>query len=112
MLQIMRWPEEPAVIALTSSETTTPVLGFAKAAGGAIEIPTGSSITSLTFYSFHSSEGTFLPYYDNSSLSAPVAVVMTVAGGKIYQLPDSVFPLSRFKIVANAAGNVYLQMKG
>lgn len=110
--QIMRQPEEPAIVTLTSSLATSPLIAYAKMSGGTVEIPSGSSITSLTFYSFHSTEGTFLPYFDNSSLSAPVAVVMTVTAGNVYQLPDSLFPLSRFKVVANAGGTVYFQFKG
>ena len=82
------------------------------ARGGRIIIPTGSSITSITFYEWYQDTGTFLPCYDDTS-TTPVAIALTgVAGGKTYPIPAKLFGSKYLKFVGNADGTVYVLLKG
>lgn len=40
----------PRSVTLTNSSSTTPSINFSNYSGGTIHIPSGSSITGLTFY--------------------------------------------------------------
>lgn len=87
---------------LDSVLADTPVITYKNYAGGAVIIPSGSSITSLTYYGAGDYSGTFTAIYD----SAGVAVTQTVAGGRAYPIPDACFPYPYLKIVSNADGAV------
>lgn len=99
-------------VSVTTSATTTPAISFSEFAGGTLYIPTGSSITSLTFHASPHVGGTFYPAYDDSSMSSPAAIVLTVAANRCYPIPSSLFGSGAFKMVSDAAGTVYLSMKG
>jgi len=102
-------------IAVTTDISTTNPVGFESCAGGMVYIPSGSSITSLTFYISPSDESTAanrLPAYDDSSMSTPAAVVLTVAAGRAYPIPSCLFGCGAFWMVGNAAGTVYVTLKG
>ena len=71
-------------------------------AGGIFSIPTGSSITTLTFYVSDKSDGTYQALYS----SAGAAVSVTVAADKSYVQDVSLNVAPYVKIVANAAGTV------
>lgn len=104
--------ESPEVSALTVGlDTTVNASAEIKfqARGATVLIPTGSGITSLTYYAAEKPGGTYLPLYASD---ASTEVTQTVQGGRAYDMPAAVFGAYPIKIVANAAGNVYLTMKG
>jgi hypothetical protein len=94
--------------ALTTSAATTPETDFLGVAGGTVYIPTGSTITTLTYHAAPQPGGTFLALQDSSG----AAVTQTVAAEKAYDMPAAVFGVGALKIVANAAGSVFLSLKG
>ena len=93
--------------ALTTSLATTAAIDISHHAWGTVHIPTGSSITSLTYYTSIAPNGTFVAAQD----STPAAIVQTVGAAKSYPLPSALFGAAAIKIVANAAGNVDISLK-
>lgn len=76
-------------------------------AGGIIEVPVGSSISSLTFYHSTLEGGTYLPLYDEYG----AAVTMSVSAGSAYVQPSALNVCSHLKAVGNAAGTINWQGK-
>lgn len=74
-------------------------------ANGRIAVPTGSSITTLTFYACDNVNGTFLQIFDSAA-----AISMTVSAGNTYQLPAAVMGYTFIKVKANVAGGVQLYL--
>lgn len=101
---------EIQAVTLNTSEATTPVIEFGGANNGTIYIPTGSGITSLTYYAGYDTTVAFLPL--NTNVGTPVAVTQTVAAAKSYDLPDAVRGARFLKIVTNASGAVIIVCKG
>ena len=84
---------------------------------GAIYIPTGSPITTLTYHACPNDgneppvEGytdTYLPAYDSSG----TAVTQTVVAPGTYPLPTAMAGKGTIKIVSNADGTVYVGTSG
>lgn len=98
----------PVTLLLDTAEGTTAKFDMENAAGGTIYIPTGSPITTLTFWAAPLYGGTFLALYD--SLGA--AVTMTVSAAKAYDLPAALYGVGAVKIVVNAQGTVIVSLKG
>lgn len=105
-------------VALTADATTTPTIGFQKAVCGTIHIPSGSPITSLTWYSGYTAPATaseaeaatvFLPAYD--SAATPAAVTQTVAAGRSYPIPVALAGSRFLRCVVNSAGTAYITWK-
>ncbi len=97
-------------VALTTSATGTPLKNFGNKICGEIYIPSGSSITTLTYYAVRpNSDGTntCIPAYD--ALGLPVT--QTVVANGAYPLPDAVAGCNAIYIQANAAGSVYIDFK-
>lgn len=67
---------------------------------GRVLVPTGSAITTLTFYAAAELVGEYLQVFDTAA-----AVSMTVAGGNTYQLPAAVLGYKYLKVKANAAAS-------
>lgn len=85
---------------------------FGSYAGGRVYIPSGSSITSLTFYDAPASDGTYLASYDDTA-TTPVAITLTGLGAsKSYPIPAKMFGANWIKMVGNADGTVHLSLKG
>jgi hypothetical protein len=94
---------------------------MANFASGKIYIPTGSPITTLTFYALSGVAGqpldTNVPYAPADADWTQVAdkndalISRTVQAGRNYPLPDELFGDGTVQIVANAAGNVDLALK-
>jgi hypothetical protein len=113
-----------ALTSLTNSLTTTPEIPMQEFAGGSIAIPSGSPITTLTFYgairpssdpdptilSGNTLAPVFYPMHTNDSLDT--AITLTVSAGNIYALPANIFALGAIKITVNSAGQVELCFKG
>lgn len=76
---------------------------------GMVSVPTGSSLTTLTWHASGSEGGTYLPAF--SSAAVPVAVTQTVSGGKVYPIPVDLQGARFLKITGNAAGVVGVTLK-
>jgi hypothetical protein len=101
---------ELQTVALNTAEGTTAVIEWGGANNGTIYIPTGSPITSLTYYAGYDTGVAFLPLFTN--VATPVAVTQTVSAAKSYDLPDAVRGARYLKIVVNSAGSVVIACKG
>ena len=71
--------------------------------GGTFSVPSGSSLTSLTFYCSDEKDNTYQAFYD----AANAAVTMTVAADRVYVLPTAVNSASWVKIVGNAEAPIH-----
>lgn len=98
--------------ALPSTPTKDQQIRFSEYSGGEIYVPTGSPITSLTFYVAPKFDGTYVAAYDSSSMAAPAAIVLTVAAARAYPIPADLFGAGAILMVGNAAGTVYVTLKG
>lgn len=95
-------------VALTAVVGTTPEVNVEGMERGSIHIPTGSPITTLTFHAAPESNGTYVPLKTQGN----VAVTMTVAAGGTHPLPPECFHGNKvFKIVANLAGSVNINLR-
>lgn len=79
---------------------------FGSYAGGCFFIASGS-ITSIAPYGAMTLTGTYVPLYDSSN----TAVSRTIAASRGYALPDECFGWKFLKLVANAAGSLYVMLK-
>lgn len=95
-------------VTLDSALADTPAIGFESFTRGMVLIPTGSSITSLTYYGSTTQNGTYLPLYD-SAKNALTQTSLTAARG--YDIPAAVYALPWIKIVTDADGAVALALK-
>ena len=104
-------PQSPEVSGQTlalKTDDTTPAIPF-PARGGTIFIPSGSSITTLTYYAAEKLGGTFLPLYESDGSTA---VTQTVEAGKAYDMPAAIFGCLVIKIRVNSNGSAFVTMKG
>lgn len=92
-------------LSLTTSVGTTPEIKTGCHAAGTVYIPSGSTITTLTFHTAPTEGGTYLPLY-----SGAVAVTLTVTAGRAYPLPSGVYGTPFTKIVADAAGAISIAL--
>lgn len=99
---------EVLALTLDSVLADTPIIDFSTSSSGQIIIPSGSSITTLTYNTGYDSTVTFVPL----NTSAGVAVTQTVSAGKSYDLPASVIGSRLIKITVNADGAVVFITKG
>ena len=106
----MRSSPEHSTLAptLNTAVGTTPELDWSGVTQATVFIPTGSTITSLTYHAAPKPGGTYLPLQTD----AGVAVVQTVAATKAYDTPAALKGCGAVKIVANAAGAVEISLKG
>ena len=117
MSDITRFTWDTAV-ALTTSSATTPTISYEKANSGTIHIPTGSTITTLTWYSGYTAPATstaaesatvFVAAYD--SAGTPAAVTQTVSAAKSYPIPAALAGCRFLRVTGDAAGTVYFTWK-
>lgn len=94
-------------VSLTTSASTSPTLRVGQYAEGVIIIPTGSSITDLTFYASHD-DSTYVPLYDASKTAVAQT---TLTAGRAYEIPSAAMSCHYLRVVANAAGTVHLTLK-
>jgi len=87
---------------LTTSAATTPEINKSLFGAGLVHVPTGSSITTLTFHAASAENGTYRALYT----AAGAAVTLTVAAARAYVLPASVDVAPWIRVVADAAGDV------
>ena len=79
---------------------------FAHADGARIIVPTGSSLTTLTFHESHNGT-TFVSAFDSTG----TAVTLTVAAGRSYPFPSTLNAAKFVRITGNADGTVILVAK-
>lgn len=92
-------------LSIDSTLADSPVITFKGYTKAIIAIPSGSSITSLTYYVAPKSDGTYVQLYNSGG-----AVSTTVAADRAYQLPSELEGIGFLKIVPNADGNVDLHL--
>jgi hypothetical protein len=83
--------------------TTTPGINFGSSSAGQVRVPTGSSISSLTWYCGDSING---PWYPCNS-----APVTTISAGQSDLIPAACFGAHWLLPVGNAAGSINLDLK-
>ena len=89
-------------VTIATSVGSSEEIFMENADGGRIIVPSGSSLTTLTFHESHNGT-TYVAAYDANNS----AVTLTVAAARSYPLP-SVLNASRFiKITGNASGTVF-----
>ena len=76
--------------------------GFRK---GVINVPSGSSITSVTYWVADTEDGTYQQLYSGGS-----AVSTTVAAGRSYALDSAIEGVAFLKLQSNAAGTAALHI--
>ena len=76
--------------------------GFRK---GVINVPTPSSITTITYWVADTEDGTYQQMYSGGS-----AIETTVAAGKSYALSSAIEGVAFLKLQANAAGTAALHI--
>jgi hypothetical protein len=86
-------------LSLNTATATTDEIELSMAVRGEVHIPTGSSATSITWFSSPTAGGTYLPCYT----SANAAVTQVVAAGRAHALPAELFGRAFVKGVVNAA---------
>lgn len=94
--------------AVTTSIVTTPVVNMGPFDGGRVLVPTGETITTLTWYECDTEGGTYVACYDSSG----TAVVTTVAAGRSYPIPATLNASRFLKAVGDAAGDLVVILKG
>jgi hypothetical protein len=100
---------EGGTVAITNDIATTGGIDIGKFASGEVVIPTGSGLTSLTYYIAYQTGGTYTPAYD---AAAPgVAIAQTVAQTRAYPIPASVFGAALIKMVGNTSGTIGYNVK-
>lgn len=94
---------ESQVVTITDDEATSELIDVSEYAYGAVHVPTGSSITSLTLWG-NCKVGDTMAELDTA--------VMAVAAGNVYQLPDVAFCCAEIRLQGDVAGTVTVSMKG
>lgn len=102
-------------VSLTTAIGTTEEIPKSGMAWGDVYIPTGSSITTLTWWKAPAlvagqsyEAGTYVPAYDDD-LATPTAIVQTVVAPGSFPIPAALASAPFLKAVANAAGDIIVQ---
>lgn len=102
--------------AITTNVATTPIVDKSGHPWGRIFIPSGSSITTLTFYDQpHAKKGTepaSSDAYYTAKDAANAAVTLTVAAGCSYPFPEAIAASPNLRIVGDAAGSIIISLMG
>ena len=95
-------------LAALTTDTTSPTIDLSNYASGEIAIPSGSPITTLTYYVLTPSvsPGEYAAYD-----ATPAAITQTVAASRAYPIPAAVFGAAQIRIKVNAAGSVHINLK-
>jgi hypothetical protein len=83
------------------------VISYGDWAGGSVDVPAASSLTTLTWYKCSTRSGTYLPAYDGLGN----AVTSAVGASESVPIPNTLFGAQYLKIVGNAAGTVTVSLK-
>ena len=103
------------VVSINTAVSTTDEILFGEFAGGMIHVPSGSSITSLTWWSSPEAGGEFeAALHSEDEHVTPityVATVQTVAADGAYPMPAELVGSASLKAVGDAAGTVTISFK-
>jgi hypothetical protein len=102
--------ERTCVEALVSVDTVladAEAVAYHNFASGVVEVPTGSSITLLTFH-VSCNGTTYLPLYAADNVTA---ITQAVTAGRAYALPATLAGAAYIKITGDADGTVNLHLK-
>lgn len=102
--------DEIALNLKTTLSGSTP-FNFKPWRGARIQIPSGSPITTLTFYAGKSLDNRTGSQDPTAFLLCQDISALTVAAGKDYKLPDDLFACHALVILADAAGDVVITTK-
>lgn len=94
-------------VTVTDAIATCEEILYSEYTSGEVFVPTGSSITSLTFWAAPTPGGTYLPAQDYDG----AAVVLTVAQTKSYPIPLCLIGCRALKVVGNVAGTIDVSLK-
>lgn len=81
---------------------------YSDRAGGRFQVPSGSSITSITWYDAPKVGGAYVAAYDEFG----VAITQTVSAAKSYEIPIALAGSAAIKAVGDAAGTIVVYAKG
>jgi hypothetical protein len=93
-------------ITLTDSASTTPIIDFRQAAGGAIVVI--GAPTTLTFHAACDPEGTFGPLHD----AANAPITRTVTQGDAIDFPPECYAFGAVRIVGASSAAIEYSIKG
>lgn len=92
---------------LTSSVSTTPVIPYGAASGATMFVESVSGATSVTWHVMHSTGSTAAAMDSNG------AVTTSIAAGKAYAFPQSLFATPFVKAVCNSGtASIVVSLKG
>lgn len=94
-------------VAVGTSAANSAVIDFEAFETGRVHIPTGSALTTLTWYASLTEDGAYTIVRDGSNNN----VTSTVAADYNYQFPAALTGARFVKIVGNAAGVVGVTLK-
>jgi hypothetical protein len=94
-----------STIAVTASDTTTPIIQTAEFTAGSVDVPAGATITSLTIYGSNDGTNFYLLYEMGADMAA-----LAVLASRTTRLPDEAFGRPYIKLVGDAAGSVILNL--
>jgi hypothetical protein len=93
-------------VVVASAEASSKAIAYGDFEKGMVHIPSGSSLTTLTWHVSTSERGTYLPAYNSTG-----AITQTVAAGRSYPIPSDLQGAAWLKITGNTAGSVGLTLK-
>lgn len=100
--------QTPQDIAADTAVGTTAEIAYVDREHGEFVVPSGSSITSITWHAAEKPGGTYGAAQDESG----TAVTQTVAAGESHPIPDALRGAGAIKPVTNAAGTLHVLTKG
>lgn len=95
-------PDITVATAVANSQT----IGYGPFASGMVHVPTGSSITTLTWHASVDDST-----YEAAEDSASAAVTQAVAGGQAHPIPAALAGAKYIRATANAAGTIGVTLK-
>lgn len=94
-------------VAVGTSVANSGAIGYGPFTAGMVYIPSGSSITTLTWYACETIDGTYLAAEDASSS----ALAQTVAQNQAHPIPAALAGARFIKATGNAAGVIGVTLK-
>ena len=104
---LQRLSRQQGVTVATAVADSEEIL-FGNYSMGMVHVPSGSTITQLTWYDAPVRGGTYLTSYDADG----VAVTQTVVAARSYPIPLALAGAVALKIVGDAEGSVDVTLKG
>lgn len=93
-------------VAVGTAVANSDEISYGEFSAGEVFVPTGSSITTLTWHVAQTAGGTYLAAYNASG-----AIAQTVAAGRAYPIPSDLAGARFLKGTGNAAGSIGLSLK-